>query len=40
MDVQLEIIVLGDAIEETRQVSPLGQRPDCFFGLGQKSGCG
>ena len=40
MDVQLEMIDLGDAIEETKQWSPGGSYADCFFVLGKWPGCG
>jgi hypothetical protein len=34
MDTQLDIFDLGDAMDETRQVSPNGNAFDTVFGIG------
>lgn len=34
-----ELIDLGDAVEETKQLSPFGSNPDCYYGIGVKWGC-
>lgn len=36
----VKLIDLGDAVEETKQLSPFGVRPDCYYGLGAMYGCG
>ena len=34
----VELIDLGDALEETKQVAPVVRWPDCTFGYGVKWG--
>ncbi|WP_161814535.1 hypothetical protein [Steroidobacter agaridevorans] len=35
----VKLIDLGDAVEETRQLTPHGMWPDCQYGFGAKYGC-
>lgn len=35
-----ELIDLGNAVEETKQLTPHGIFPDCYYGIGARPGCG
>lgn len=35
----VKLIDLGDAVDETKQVTNHGIWPDCYFGIGAKYGC-